>query len=54
MHWRETFMSFAILGIVWAAVFFAWFRDNPRDHRVVNSAEAALLPPPTAAASARH
>ena len=28
---------------MWALVFFAWFRDNPRDHRSVNAAELELL-----------
>ena len=44
-HWRTTFLVFGLLGVVWAIVFFAWYRDNPRDHQSVNAAEAALLPP---------
>jgi ACS family glucarate transporter-like MFS transporter len=45
MHWRMAFMVFALLGVVWAVIFFRWFRDNPREHKSVNAAEAALLPP---------
>ena len=50
--WRGTFTVFAVLGIVWAAVFHWWFRDHPRDHPGVNAAELALLQeaPPKAAA----
>jgi len=43
VSWRTAFMVFALLGVVWAVVFYLWFRDNPRDHRGVNSAELALL-----------
>jgi len=35
---------FGLLGVVWAAIFFWWYRDNPRQHKSVNAAEAALLP----------
>jgi sugar phosphate permease len=44
MNWRTAFVVFAGLGMVWAAVFYWWYRDNPRDHKGVNAAEAALLP----------
>ena len=44
MRWRTAFLVFALLGVVWAVLFFAWYRDNPREHRAVNAAEAALLP----------
>jgi MFS transporter, ACS family, glucarate transporter len=29
MGWRNTFYVFGALGIVWAIVWFAWFRDQP-------------------------
>lgn len=44
MHWRTSFMLFGLLGVVWAAIFYAWYRDDPRQHKSVNAAEAALLP----------
>jgi ACS family glucarate transporter-like MFS transporter len=44
MNWRTAFVAFAGLGVVWAAIFYWWYRDNPRDHKGVNAAEAALLP----------
>ena len=42
--WRTAFQLFGLIGVVWAIVFFWWYRDNPRAHPQVNSAEAALLP----------
>jgi len=44
MRWRTSFTVFGLLGLVWAILFFVWYRDNPRDHKQVNAAEAALLP----------
>jgi MFS family permease len=41
--WRWAFAVFAVPGLVWAAVFFWWFRDQPRDHPGVNPAELALI-----------
>ena len=42
--WRTAFLLFGLLGIVWAIIFFWWYRDDPRAVRQVNAAEAALLP----------
>jgi MFS family permease len=41
--WRQAFQIFGLLGIVWAVVFYRWFRDDPRQHPGVNAAELALL-----------
>lgn len=43
VSWRVAFQIFAALGVVWAAIFWLWFRDNPRDHKGVNAAELELL-----------
>jgi sugar phosphate permease len=43
VSWRGTFYLFAGIGIVWAVVFFWWFRDKPSEHRSVNAAELELL-----------
>jgi MFS family permease len=43
VSWRMAFQIFALLGVVWAVVFWLWFRDNPRDHKGVNAAELELL-----------
>ncbi|HEY1203613.1 MAG: MFS transporter [Bryobacteraceae bacterium] len=41
--WRQAFQIFGLLGIVWAVLFYRWFRDDPRQHPAVNAAELALL-----------
>lgn len=46
MTWRQAFLVFGLIGVVWAVVFAWWYRDDPRSHRGVNAAEAALLPLP--------
>ena len=51
--WRRTFEVFGLLGIVWALLFYAWYRDVPAEHRSVNEAELALLPPARDTAIAR-
>ncbi len=43
VSWRTAFQIFAGLGVVWAIVFWLWFKDNPRDHQGVNAAELELL-----------
>ena len=42
--WRTAFLLFGLLGVVWAIIFYRWYRDDPRTHGAVNAAEAALLP----------
>lgn len=42
-NWRLPFLLFGGLGIVWAAVFYWWFRDDPDEHSAVNAAERNLL-----------
>jgi len=37
--WRQAFRIFGLLGVVWALVFYRWFRDDPRRHPAVNAAE---------------
>jgi len=43
--WHRTFEIFGVIGVIWAALFFYWFRDSPAEHPSVNKAELALLPP---------
>lgn len=39
MPWRAVFVVFGVVGFVWAAAWFLWFRDEPREHKWVNPAE---------------
>jgi sugar phosphate permease len=41
--WRAVFYIFGAIGFVWAAVWYAWFRDNPRDKSGVSAAELAEI-----------
>jgi MFS transporter, ACS family, glucarate transporter len=41
--WRWAFVLFGGLGVIWAVIFYWWFRDNPAQHPKVNHAELALL-----------
>jgi MFS transporter, ACS family, glucarate transporter len=45
ISWRRTFELFGIIGVIWAVLFYWWFRDQPSEHPSVNAAELALLPP---------
>ena len=37
--WRTTFAMFGLLGLVWAAAWYAWYRDRPVDHPAITPAE---------------
>jgi MFS transporter, ACS family, glucarate transporter len=41
--WRWAFVAFALLGVVWCILFFAWFRNDPAEHPSVNAAERKLI-----------
>jgi MFS transporter, ACS family, glucarate transporter len=51
MSWRRAFELFGVLGVVWAIVFYRWYRDDPSEHPSVNRAELAMLPPPSETAA---
>jgi sugar phosphate permease len=39
LGWRAPFFSFAGLGVLWALVWYWFYRDSPREHGRVNEAE---------------
>ena len=39
LPWRAIFVLFGFAGIAWAAAWFWWFRDEPRDHASVSADE---------------
>ena len=45
VSWRRAFELFGLVGVVWAVLFYRWYRDDPHTHPSVNAAELALLPP---------
>ena len=44
LSWRSVFLVFGLIGFVWAAAFYWWFRDIPSQHPSVNALEAAMIP----------
>jgi MFS transporter, ACS family, glucarate transporter len=43
LPWRMVFVALGFVGVAWAAFWYGWFRDEPREHRSVNTAEAGLI-----------
>jgi MFS family permease len=43
MNWRAVFVLFGLVGLVWAAVWYRWFRNDPSEHGEVNAAELAKI-----------
>lgn len=41
--WRWTFVANAVLGLIWGAVWWKWYRNEPSEHPKVNDAEADLI-----------
>ena len=41
--WRGSFVTFGSVGLVWAAAWYAWYRDRPADHPAVNAEELAWI-----------
>jgi len=39
--WRAPFFVFGAVGVLWAAVWYAWFRDSPSEKGGVSAAELA-------------
>jgi len=41
--WRSVFYLFGLAGVVWAAAWYAYYRDHPQQHGGVNAAELAVI-----------
>ncbi|MBS3904693.1 MAG: MFS transporter [Simkania sp.] len=41
--WRVMFMAISAIGIVWAGIWYAFFRDRPEDSPYVNEAERQFI-----------
>jgi len=41
--WRGVFVAFGAVGLVWCAVWWRFFRDDPTEHPAVNAEECALI-----------
>jgi MFS family permease len=43
LGWRGVFVCFGLVGFVWAAAWYRWFRDEPAEHPAVGATELALI-----------
>jgi MFS transporter, ACS family, glucarate transporter len=43
MSWRSAFGLFGAVGLIWAVLFYLWYRDNPRDNKRIDAAELELI-----------
>ncbi len=41
--WRAAFLGFGVLGLLWSAAWFLYYRDTPEEHASVNQAERDLI-----------
>jgi sugar phosphate permease len=41
--WRAPFYIFAVIGLLWAVVWYWFYRDSPTEHKSVNAAERELI-----------
>jgi sugar phosphate permease len=41
--WRASFIAFGLLGLIWAALWYRWYRDEPADHPAVSADELAWI-----------
>ncbi|EQB33391.1 MFS transporter permease [Sphingobium ummariense RL-3] len=51
--WRMPFLVFALVGVAWAALWFWYYRDTPREHKSVNASELAIIEGALGAGKAR-
>src|SRR5579871_2564157 len=41
--WRMPFFTFGAVGLLWAILWYSYYRDSPEEHRGVNAAERELI-----------
>ncbi len=51
--WRMPFFAFGLLGLLWAIVWFVYYRDTPEQHHGVNAQERELIHSSTGGPRAR-
>ncbi len=45
LGWRGAFAALGCVSLAWVAVWYWYFRDDPRDHAAITESELADLPP---------
>ncbi len=43
IRWPWLFLLPGVLGLVWAALFYFWYRDQPQEHPAISPAELAII-----------
>lgn len=43
LGWRAPFLIFAVIGLIWGAIWFTYYRDTPEEHSSVNDEERARI-----------
>jgi MFS family permease len=43
--WRWSFAIIGVISLIWVAVWYWYFRDEPSEHPAITQAELAVLPP---------
>jgi MFS family permease len=43
MSWRSAFGLFGAIGLIWAVLFYLWYRDSPRDNKSIDAAEMQMI-----------
>ena len=41
--WRAAFFAFGVVGVIWSAVWYFYYRNTPEEHTGVNQAERDLI-----------
>ena len=41
--WKQTFVVLGCVGVLWTALWYVWFRNDPAEHKSVNEAELKLI-----------
>jgi len=54
LSWRTVFVLFGLLGAVWAAAWYRWFRNDPSEHPQVNAAELEKITSEREPANGHH
>lgn len=49
--WRDSFVFLGVAALIWSAVWFIYFRDDPRTHSQITPEELTGLPPATVVAT---
>jgi MFS transporter, ACS family, glucarate transporter len=52
--WRASFLTYGMLGVIWAVAWYRWFRDDPAKHPGVSPAELTQIQRDVVATPARE